>query len=164
MAPIAGARFRCTSCEVSLCEPCRRAGKSCADRHTYTVFEHPWEASDEYQVADMNCLRVPPAPLVLGDRGPRVMHLHFVLYTLGYILTRAPGFRVDAYTVATRDAVARFQDDASTETLMERGAYSARTRAAILARFDDIERPKPPLCRAGAPTSVRTRLRSALAA
>lgn len=170
MTPIAGARYRCTSCEVSLCEGCRRAGARCADRHTYTVFEHPWEAADEYRLAEplSDGFRAPPAPLSLGDRGPRVMHLHFVLYTLGYLLTRAPGFRVDAYTLATCDAVARFQDDAPAAKPASdnaRGAYSARTRAALLATFDDIDLRSAPHCRAAAaPPPVRTRLRSAMAA
>lgn len=159
--PITGARYRCTQCRtLNLCEACRRSGAYDSDGHSFVVFDHPWEASDEYAGVP-DGYRAPPAPLGLGDVGPRVVHLHFVLYTLGYLFLLKPGFCVDRFTTATRDALASFQDECASDG--PRGAYSARTRGAVLSRFDDIEA-APPTCRAEAAGSSLPRLRSVLAA
>lgn len=181
VAAIQGTRYRCTSCaEVNLCERCKRVGGICTERHFYTVYDHPWEASDEYK--DMGYLdaspesfKAPPAPLQLGDKGPRVMHLHFVLYTLGYLFLLVPGFRVDVFGNATQDAVERFQLDHTTQRdratardltpEQNHGTYNAHTRAKILTLFEDFEARLPPTCRSSvSETPSGPRFRSAMAA
>ena len=112
-----------------LCEPCRRSTTAYG---ACTVYDHPWEASEEYAGADE--LGVPAAPLAFGDSGPRVVHLHFALYTLGYLALLAPGFRADAFNAVTQDAVAAFQEEFPSPGDVV-GAYSWATREALLWRI-----------------------------
>lgn len=129
--PITGARYATGS--LSFCERCRRARDPIT---SCTVYEHPWESTMEYtSYTDASELRAPAAPLEPGSFGPRVVHLHFALYTLGYLALLAPGFRADAYNAVTRDAVAAFQDAFVPEDGRVRGVYTLRTRVELLARI-----------------------------
>lgn len=160
ISPIRGIRYECGA--ESLCERCRREYSRST---SLTVYEHPWEADASYESAHVEDLRAPAAPLEVGDRGPRVVHLHYVLYTLGYLFLLAPGFEHDSFTDVTRRAIARFQSDCMVND--EAGAYRAATRAAVLVRAEMLERIRG-TCRSNATSRTaenpRMRLRSALAA
>lgn len=140
------------------------------------VYDHPWEASDEYADADlhtstMDALKAPLAPLEVGDVGPRVMHLHYMLYRVGYVSLFTPGFRVGVYCKATREAIARFQRDhrnsgGDSHAAQDYGVYNSLTRLTFLCLFDELElrwsRSRCATISAG--ESSRARLATAMAA
>lgn len=120
--PIEGVRFACAHCGSvprSLCSVCRRSGARCGgDNLTdcrFLVYEHPWESDVEYAPgnphAPVDVLKVPRAPLGVGDEGPRVMHLHYVLYKMGYLKVGDEALRVGVFCEETRLTIARFQRD-----------------------------------------------------
>jgi peptidoglycan hydrolase-like protein with peptidoglycan-binding domain len=133
-----------------------------------TVYEHPWEAEEEYATmlsggaasseAVPDDFKVPRAPLSLGDTGPRVMHLHYVLYKMGYLRLCNESLRVGEYCEETRNTVARFQRDhqlicdgtpsAASPALAAAGGgdcgdlpgvFTVVTRRAILNLFREVE-------------------------
>lgn len=168
--PICGTRYLSSEDSGSLCEPCRRASRlSMGHNHSssYMVYDHPWESSQEYEhVAE---LRAPPAPLYYGDIGPKVTHLHFTLYTLGYLFLLAPGFVADKFNNVTSDAIERFQSDFN--VVDDTQVYSHRMRSSLLQRIEAIEHSmrhsnRSDMCRNNtqAGNNPRLRLRSALAA
>jgi hypothetical protein len=93
-------------------------------RCAFTVYDHPWEALPEYHRGDL--LRVPRAPLRAGEAGLRVLHLHYVLYKMGYLRLGSCALRVGVFCDDTRRTVARFQRD---HLLVSDEAYSAAMTA-----------------------------------
>lgn len=133
------------------------------------VYDHPWESCQEYEhVAE---LRAPPAPLFFGDIGPKVIHLHFTLYTLGYLFLLAPGFVADTFNSVTSEAIQKFQSDFNFDSDDDSRVYSNRMRGSMLRRIEQIEQSMRNRNRSSSPcrrntqgNSSRLRLRSALAA
>jgi hypothetical protein len=165
---IEGPRFVCTSyttdASISLCAKCRHT-VHISDECYITVYDHPWEADEEYMQASVSAtpgaqdfLKVPRAPLSLGDRGPRVMHLHYVLYKMGYLRLSNRALTVGEFCEETRNTVARYQRDhqllsdgslrspspallgaGGTETGDQPGVFTSVTRRAILNLIREVE-------------------------
>jgi hypothetical protein len=191
---IEGARFVCTSCateqSISLCAQCRHSIHLGDDCHI-TVYDHPWEAEEEYRQMHAgglpagvhDFLKVPRAPLSLGDRGPRVMHLHYVLYKMGYLRLCNRSLIVGEFCEETRDTVARFQRDhqllldttrrppspallaaGGPEAGDQPGVFTVVTRRAILNLVREVElRYSQARCRSGRSAEAMN-LRTATAA
>jgi hypothetical protein len=121
---VEGPAYVCGRCGRGLCEPCRRAAAGDYVRCAFTVYDHPWEALPEYHRGDL--LRVPRAPLRAGEAGLRVLHLHYVLYKMGYLRLGSCALRVGVFCDDTRRTVARFQRD---HLLVSDEAYSAAMTA-----------------------------------
>lgn len=120
LKPIEGSRYECKTCSsymaVSLCSSCRRSGVHLTDDCRLFVYDHPWEADQEYIAAandrsSRDLLKVPRAPLSLGDTGPRVVHLHYVLYKMGYLDLRNKSLTIGVYCNETQRSIYRFQED-----------------------------------------------------
>lgn len=169
LRPIEGPRYVCKSCstfvDVNLCYACRRAGAHMRDDCRITVYDHPWESDEEYTAAtssrgSLDLLKVPRAPLSLGDSGPRVVHLQYVLYKMGYLTLRNRALSVGIFCEETQRTIRRFQEDhqllpeqpltdgqcASCSTGMpisdgrdEAGVFTALTRLTILNLFREVE-------------------------
>jgi hypothetical protein len=165
---IEGPRFVCasytTDASTSLCAQCRHTVQISDDCYI-TVYDHPWEADEEYRQANeganpgaQDFLKVPRAPLSLGDRGPRVMHLHYVLYKMGYLRLSNRALTVGEFCEETRNTVARYQRDhqlvsdgsmrspspallgaGGSETGDQPGVYTSVTRRAILNLIREVE-------------------------
>jgi hypothetical protein len=194
-AAIEGPRYACVTCHApapSLCAACWRAGRGCPAPgvpHTrFTVLDHPWEADSTYAAAPLDVLAVPRAPLRRGDVGPRVVHLHYVLYKMGYLRVSDTALVVGVFCERTRDAIERFQRDhdlveatvigwegepqvgagpgggAVGAGLEQTGTFCEATRSAILTLFQEVEaRYTRVRCR-GTPPADPARFRTATAA
>lgn len=167
---IQGPRYRCTTSRstMNLCERCRRSvGGDAADGRLFMVFDHPWEASEEYmECCTSDCLQVPAPPLMMGDVGPRVMHLHYVLYRVGYLSLSNPWFTPGMYCGSTREAIGKFQTD---HRVVQNGpdqigVYTALTRSVLLSLFDELESRCARSRYVNVPGAESTRMRTALAA
>lgn len=95
-------------------------------------------------------LRVPPAPLLKGQKGPEVRALHRALHLAG---VRVP--LSDLYTKETERAVQEFQ---RAEAIPPSGAYDTATathlRQALAGAGSEVAAAAPPLTRPAAPTPL----------
>eukprot|EP00180_Rhodochaete_pulchella_P000467 Plantae.Rhodophyta-Rhodochaete_pulchella.ctg13292.p1 GENE.Plantae.Rhodophyta-Rhodochaete_pulchella.ctg13292~~Plantae.Rhodophyta-Rhodochaete_pulchella.ctg13292.p1 ORF type:complete len:223 (-),score=22.11 Plantae.Rhodophyta-Rhodochaete_pulchella.ctg13292:896-1564(-) len=92
-----------------------------------------WESVPHY-----DGLPVPPAPLFLGDSGPRVVHLHAALIHVGVITAQLlGGDRVRTFGQHTSEALKMFQRDHGLTEMVEPGGYDATTRASLLSLLED---------------------------
>lgn len=70
---------------------------------------------------------VPPAPLTVGNRGPKVKFLHKVLTDLGYMNESMYGRRMGFYGPKTKDAVLQFQREHALNDVCDDGVYDSPT-------------------------------------
>lgn len=208
--PIRGPRYStCTSPSpqktnaanvINLCERCRRvtADASVHDDCDFVIFDHPWEASDEYTAisgtddssdggsdsggdsvdgdggggtsltsgADtIDSLRAPPPPLRQGDVGPRVLHLHYLLYKIGYLSVGGTWFKPGVFCSGTTDAMTKFQTDYWMVGMAgDLGVYNVVTRSVLLSLLDELERRAANVRCSAVSGAEEPRLRMALAA
>lgn len=227
--PIMGTRYRScshvsvdqnntnpsSSSIVNLCERCRRLLRERDDSHSYTcsteqdccasartfvVFDHPWEATEEYaQLLDpespmhrntpsmaapnIDLLKAPSPPLRLGDIGPRVLHLHYVLYKTGLLnmgnKNYARGSMGDSwewlkpgvFCAGTSEVVWKIQRDnwtRDTNGHIVAGVYDHFTKNILIALLEKAEacaEAQSSIARCSAPSGAEnTRLAMALAA
>lgn len=141
---------------VNLCETCRRSSEDREEWGRFVVYEHPWESSEDY--AEGGELLAPAPPLRLGDVGPRVMHLQYVLYQVGYLRV-GEGFRVGVLCRRTEEALERLKREFGT---VEEG-YGDLTRGILCRLFDEVERGVRARC-ANMGEGERIRVRTAMAA
>lgn len=140
---------------VNLCETCRRTG----DREEwgrFVVYEHPWESSEDY--ADGGELRAPSPPLGMGDLGPRVMHMQYVLYEVGYLEVGGE-LRAGVFCRRTEEALGRLKREFGITEL----GYGAITKGVLCGLLDEVERGTRGRC-AGMQEGERVRVRTAMAA
>lgn len=126
------------------------------------MYDHPWEASDDYAECCADILRAPTPPLCMGDAGPRVMHLQYVLYKVGYLNVCCAPFRAGLFCSATRDAINVFENDFRLSN--QRGVYTALIRSVLLSLFDEVERRYAGVRCSDIGRASNTRFRTAMAA
>lgn len=229
-AASAAAAAAAAAAAINLCERCRRALADADlfgdDDASFVVYDHPWEASDEYtsmcsgaglesggggtgngssnnssgggsgvgggtsggsigggvstvsgagataaanpsssSTSGSDTLRAPPPPLRQGDVGPRVLHLHYVLYKVGYLSLGRPCFRPGVFCAGTSEAVGKFQTDHWVAGMAgQLGVYSAVTRTVLLSILDEQERRAARVRCSAISGAEGPRLRMALAA
>lgn len=147
---------------------------------SFVVYDYPWEASEEYAhacdpeytgsensvsrtTANVDALQTPVPPLRLGDVGPRVLHLQFVLYKTGYLSMdcggRAGGaghsgigewLKPGEYCAGTREVVGKVQRDWASDVAGQviAGVYDSFTRSILINLLDKAD------ARTGAANSV----------
>lgn len=141
---------------VNLCETCRRSSEDREEWGRFVVYEHPWESSEDY--AEGGELLAPAPPLRVGDMGPRVMHLQYVLHQVGYLRV-GEGFRVGVLCRRTEEALERLK---RAFVIAEEG-YGDMTRGILCRLFDEVERGVGARC-ANMGEGARIRVRTAMAA
>lgn len=157
---IRGTRYRCDS--LNLCEKCRRELDD-GECKKFTVYDHPWEATEDYEESSSDALQTPRPPLGVGDVGGRVMHLQYVLYKVGYLNVCGGGFRCGVYCRRTEEGIRRFQENHCVGD--ECGVYSAVTRAVLVRLVEEVERRcGGGRCYGAGEQETSARLRTAMAA
>lgn len=128
---------------LNLCESCRRkmgnSNSSSACNHEYVVYDHPWESCEEYRLEDD--LKTPKPPLKQGDKGPKVLHLHYILYKIGYLSLARPWFQPGVYCSNTSKVIGQLQVDHNVaihnSEHTDFGVYSMVTRSIMLRLLED---------------------------
>lgn len=94
------------------------------DGQTSDENEFPWSSEFRGEAA-------PPAPLMPGDHGVKVLFLQKVLTDLGYMTGDMYARRAGVYGPNTKAAVARFQKEFGLESATTEGVYDATTAASL---------------------------------
>lgn len=132
--PIVGTRYRCSNrSNYDLCEECYNNDEVSKENMTFEACEYVWSA-------ELRDEKVPPPPLTLGDRGPRVKFLQKVLTDLGFMNSSMYARRAGVFGRNTRNAVRQFQMEFSLDNSVESGVYDATTAASLLSV---VETPGP---------------------
>lgn len=166
-----------------LCERCRRglADQCLDDDFHFVMYDHPWEASEEYASirssgsdeddggggfdSPGDTLRAPPPPLRQGDVGPRVLHLHYLLYKIGYLSVGGKMFKPGVFCSGTNDAITRFQSDHWCGGMAnDLGVYNVVSRSVLLSLLDELDRRAANIRCSAVSGAEEPRLRMALAA
>ncbi|CDF32394.1 unnamed protein product [Chondrus crispus] len=121
MRPIVGSRFKCTNRKnFNLCTNCHGNEQVAKEGMKFTECKYVWENV----LVDV---RVPPAPLKIGDRGPRVKFLHKVLTDAGYMNESMYLRQMGLFSTKTQAAVKQFQQEQGLGSSAEDGNYDEIT-------------------------------------
>lgn len=100
------------------------------DGQTSEENEFPWSSEFRGEVA-------PPAPLMPGDHGVKVLFLQKVLTDLGYMTGDMYARRAGVYGPNTKAAMARFQKEFGLESATTEGVYDATTAASLASILEN---------------------------
>lgn len=121
MRPIVGSRFKCTNRKnFNLCTNCHGNEQVAKEGMKFTECKYVWENV----LVDV---RVPPAPLKIGNRGPRVKFLHKVLTDEGYMNESMYLRQMGLFSTETQAAVKQFQQEQDLGSSAEDGVYDEIT-------------------------------------
>lgn len=142
--PVQGSRFKATNrANYDLCDRCYNDDTVNKQGIEFKEYKYIWEAQ-------LDDAPVPPAPLVMGNRGVSVAFLQKLLTDLGYMNETMYRRGVGMFGPNTKAAVMQFQREHGLSDVVDAGAYDATTAASLVSI---IETQVPPTAAAGGDTA-----------
>lgn len=129
--PIVGSRYVCTNVdEYDLCGACYESNAVSKEGLQFRECRYVWEK-------ELGDALVPPAPLRIGGRGPRVALLQKRLAELGFLNETLNMPAIGRFGPNTRMAVLQFQREYGLANTAMEGVYDGATAAKLVSLLEE---------------------------